>query len=164
MAAHGSPLTGRIRIGRAKDADEVRRITDAVFTVFGEYGSWLPDYLTHPGVWTFVYVEDGRVRGFAMLGVLDNDDKSASRLGDLLAIAVRPDDQSRGVGTLLLERIVEKANRLHDAIKLCEVRLTVAEPNEGAQRLFARYGFEHLQGDHGYYDKGQRALRLGLKL
>lgn len=164
MKAQVSPPTGRIRIGRAKDADEVRRITEAVFTVFGEYGSWLPDYLTHPGVWTYVYAEEGRILGFAMLGVLDTDETDATRLGDLLAIAVRPSDQGRGVGTLLLERIVEKANRLHEAIKLREVRLTVAEPNDGARRLFDRFGFVPLQGDHGFYDKGQRALRLGLKL
>ena len=118
MVDGGTLLTGRLRIGRVKDADAVRRITDAVFTVFGEYGSWLPDYLTHPGVWTFVYVEDGKILGFAMLGVLDTDDSRASRLGDLLAIAVGPQDQGRGIGTVLLERIVEKANRLREAIKL----------------------------------------------
>lgn len=155
---------GNLRPGRIQDEEQVRVIADEVFTVFGEYGSWLPGYLVHPGVWSFVYEESGVVVGFALLGVIEPEVKGRGRMGDLLAIAVRESHQGQGVGTRLLERIVQKARQLSTMLELEEVRLTVAEPNEGAQRLFKRHGFVAVEGDHGHYDKGQRALRLCLKL
>lgn len=159
-----SPQGGRLRPGRAQDEDAVRSIADEVFTVFGEYGSWLPGYLTHPGVWSYIYEERRDVVGFALLGILEPDERQGGRLADLLAIAVRASHQGRGIGTMLLKQVVEKARYLRHAIDLREVRLTVAEPNERARRFFVRFGFLPIEGDHGYYDKGQRALRLGLKL
>lgn len=153
-----------LRPGRLQDEDQVRRIADEVFAVFGEYGSWLPGYLAHPGVWSFVYEEGGEVIGFVMLGVLEPESKGAGRLGDLLALAVAERHQGRGVGTALLEKVRDKALHLKKVLDLREVRLTVAEPNERARRLFARFGFVPIEGDHGCYDKGQRALRLRLPL
>jgi ribosomal protein S18 acetylase RimI-like enzyme len=158
------PPEGHVRPGRAVDEEEIRWITDAVFSVFGEYGSWLPGYLTHPGVWTFVYLEEGEVLGFSMLGMLEPEAGGRQRLGDLLAIAVSPDHQGHGIGTRLLEETTARARVLKKVVGLAEVRLTVAEPNEGARRLFERFHFQPLEGDHGHYDKGQRALRLRLKL
>ncbi len=164
MVGHEAHLSGRLRLGRVKDEEDIRWITEEVFTVFGEYGSWLPGYLTHPGVWTYVYEENGEVIGFAMLGVVEPDERGGTRLADLLAIAVRPGNQGRGIGTALLERIAKKAAHLKTIMKVEEIRLTVAETNEGARRLFDRFGFEPLEGDHGFYDKGQRALRLRLRV
>lgn len=155
---------GNVRPGRAEDEEAVRAIADEVFTVFGEYGSWLPDYLIHPGVWSFVFEVRRIVVGFALLGVLEPDERFGGRLADLLAIAVQTSHQGRGIGTVLLERVVEKAKYLRHTIDLKEVRLTVAEPNVRARRLFARYGFTPIEGDHGFYDKGQRALRLAWKI
>jgi ribosomal protein S18 acetylase RimI-like enzyme len=153
-----------LRPGRLQDEDPVRRIADEVFAVFGEYGSWLPGYLSHPGVWSFVYEEAGEVIGFVMLGVLEPESKGAGRLGDLLAIAVSSRHQGRGVGTALLEKVRDKALRLKKALDLRELRLTVAEPNERARQLFDSFGFVPIEGEHGRYDKGQRALRLRLAL
>lgn len=155
---------GRVRPGRVQDEDDLRWIAEEVFTVFGEYGSWLPNYLAHPGVWSFVYEERGKVVGFALLGVLEPEKEDGGRQGDLLAIAVCKSHQCRGIGTLLLGEVKEKARHLRRLINLREVRLTVAEPNERAQGLFSRFGFFPVEGDHGYYDKGQRALRLRLPL
>lgn len=158
------PGSGCLRPGRAEDEEAVRAIADEVFTVFGEYGSWLPGYLTHPGVWSFVFEKRRVVVGFALLGVLEPDEQSGGRLADLLAIAVRASHQGQGIGTMLLERVVQKSRYLRHTIDLEEVRLTVAEPNSRARRLFARHGFTPIEGDHGFYDKGQRALRLGWKV
>ena len=141
----------------------MRWITEAVFTVFGEYGSWLPGYLGHPGVWTFVYEEHEQANGFAMLGVLDPED-DGTRAADLLAIAVRPGCQDRGIGRSLLARVVDKAMTLKGILGVHEVRLTVADTNERARHLFGEFGFEPIPGDHGLYEKGQRALRLRLRL
>jgi len=157
-------LHGEIRPGKLQDEERVRRIADEVFAVFGEYGSWLPGYIAHPGVWSFVYEEDAVVLGFVMLGVIEPEERGAGRLGDLLALAVADGHQGRGLGTALLEKVCEKARYLKHVVNLEEVRLTVAEPNERARRLFAWFGFVPIEGDHGRYDKGQRALRLRLAL
>jgi ribosomal protein S18 acetylase RimI-like enzyme len=164
MVSLPRPLPGRLRLGRIRDQATIRWITDEVFSVFGEYGSWLPGYLTNPGVWTFVYEEDCIVLGFAMIGLIEPDERGGDRMADLLALAISPPDQGRGLGTALLSRIMQKAQQMKRTLRVVEMRLTVAETNEGARRLFATFGFTPIQGDHGFYDRGQRALRLGLKL
>lgn len=142
----------------------MRWITEEVFSIFGEYGSWLPGYLGHPGVWTYVFEQGGRVDGFAMLAVLDGEGGGKDRVSDLLAIAVRPTAQDRGIGRALLGRILEKARAIRTGLVLEEVRLTVADTNSRARHLFATFGFEEVAGDHGTYEKGQKALRLRLRL
>jgi ribosomal protein S18 acetylase RimI-like enzyme len=158
------PLAGRIRPGRFDDEDAVRTIADEVFAVFGEYGSWLPSYLSHQGVWSFVYEEAADVVGFAMLGIFEPERGGEERTGDLLAVAVKGSHQGRGIGTALIEAVTERARVMARVMRLREVRLTVAETNERARGLFGRFGFVPVDGDHGFYDKGQRALRLGLVL
>ncbi len=153
-------VQGRLRAGAEADEPRVREIAEEVFTVFGEYGSWLPGYLVHPGVWSWVWEIDREVVGFAMLGILEPEAPGDGRLGDLLAIAVCSTHQGRGGGKALLLRMGEKARQLKGMLDLREVRLTVAEPNLQARRLFEQFGFVDLGGDHGFYDKGQRALRL----
>ena len=162
--AQDKAIAGTIRAGGPRDQPAVRRIAEEVFAVFGEYGSWLPSYLEHPGVWSYVYEVDEQVVGFAMLGVLEPEDEKGGRVGDLLAIAVAHGRQSRGVGSALLAQVTAKAKQLKTVLQLEEVRLTVAETNEAARRLFESFGFHEMEGDHGHYDKGQRALRLRLRL
>lgn len=163
-------LPGRVRSGRSEDLPTVHAITVAVFSVYGEYGSWLPGYLGHPGVWTLVYEEEGKVVGFAMLGVLDVEGQApgpgrgGGRVGDLLAIAVQPGAQDRGIGRALLGMVLDKATRLREVLDLEEIRLTVADDNDRARHLFGSFGFEAIEGDHGHYERGQRALRLRLRL
>lgn len=163
MAAR-RPDAGAVRPADARDRPAVLEITEAVFSVFGEYGSWLPGYLDHPGVWSFAHERDGRVCGFAMLGLLDPDPSARTRAAELLAIAVDPRHQGAGVGRALLRVVVEKGRELADSAGVEELCLTVAEPNRAARTLFARFGFDELPGDHGLYERGQRALRLRLPL
>ena len=44
------------------------------------------------------------------------------------------------------------------------LRLSVAENNDRARRLFDELGFVAVEGDHGLYDGGQRALHMTLPL
>jgi ribosomal protein S18 acetylase RimI-like enzyme len=157
-------MPGALRGGVARDQESVRLIADEAFSVFGEYGSWLPGYLAHPGVWSWVWEVDGEIVGFAMLGVIEPDEAGAGRLADLLAIAVRSSHRGLGGGKALLDRVGEKGRELKSLLDVREVRLTVAEPNLRARAMFERFGFVAVPGDHGFYDKGQRALRLAFVL
>jgi ribosomal protein S18 acetylase RimI-like enzyme len=131
----------------------------------------------------------GRGRGFAMLGFYTEDTSrvpgasttsgsgTATALSspatgqpyqhgfrqqvvaDLLALAVLPGCQRKGIGSKLLDHVIEVAERVAPASHISQLRLTVAENNTGAQRLYTRTGFHIVEGG-ATYDRGQRALRM----
>lgn len=139
----------------------------------GDYTRILPSWLEQPGVLGWIdYDVHGRGRGFAMLGFyLDEPngaptgahDGAAQVIADLLALAVLPSFQRRGIGTKLLHHVIEVAERVAPSSHIQSLRLTVAESNTGAQRLYARYGFRIIDGS-ATYDRGQRALRMARPL
>jgi ribosomal protein S18 acetylase RimI-like enzyme len=149
----------RVRRGRPDDAPFARRVA-AVFDDLGDYRMVLPTWLASADVITSL-AEDvdergvGTPLGLTMLGLYSD---GSNAFGDLLAIAVAPAAQRRGVGTLLLSHLIEEASRPEH--KLREIRLSVAEGNMVGRRLFARFGFELVHGDHGTYDRGQRVLHM----
>ena len=57
------------------------------------------------------------------------------------------------------EHVIDVAERVAPASHITQLRLTVAENNAGAQRLYARSGFRIVEGA-ATYDRGQRALRM----
>ena len=134
----------------------------------GDYTRILPSWLEQPGVLGWIdYDVQGRGRGFAMLGFyLDDPTSSASSsqvVADLLALAVLPSFQRRGIGTKLLHHVIEVAERVAPSSHISSLRLTVAESNTGAQRLYARHGFRIIDGSASY-DRGQKALRMARPL
>ena len=148
----------------------------------GDYTRILPSWLEQPGVLAWIDSDvQGRGRGFAMLGFYTEDasgqvaaTSAGTRPGtvpgtpngpkhqviaDLLALAVLPTYQRKGIGTKLLDHVIDVAERVAPASKIAQLRLTVAEHNVGAQRLYARNGFHIVEGA-ATYDRGQRALRM----
>ena len=55
--------------------------------------------------------------------------------------------------------VIEVAERVAPSSHIKSLRLTVAEDNVGAQRLYTRTGFSVVDGS-ATYDRGQRALRV----
>jgi len=99
-----------------------------------------------------------------MLGFyLETPNPNAEVVADLLALAVLPAFQRRGLGTKLLTHVIEVAERVAPASRITALRLTVAETNTAAQRLYARAGFRVINGS-ATYDRGQRALRMARPL
>jgi GNAT superfamily N-acetyltransferase len=145
----------------------------------GDYTRILPSWLEQPGVLAWIDNDvQGRGRGFAMLGFYTEDaagNVAATGAGtrpgtpdggpktlvvaDLLALAVLPTYQRKGIGTKLLDHVIDVAERVAPASSIQQLRLTVAEHNVGAQRLYARNGFHIVEGS-ATYDRGQRALRM----
>jgi ribosomal protein S18 acetylase RimI-like enzyme len=80
-------------------------------------------------------------------------------VADLLALAVLASQQRRGIGSKLLGHVIEVAERVAPSSDVHALRLTVAEDNTGAQRMYARAGFRVVDGG-ATYDRGQRALRM----
>ena len=59
--------------------------------------------------------------------------------------------------------MIEVAERVAPSSKISTLRLTVAETNTSAQRLYARNNFRVVDGS-ATYDRGQRALRMARPL
>jgi ribosomal protein S18 acetylase RimI-like enzyme len=84
-------------------------------------------------------------------------------VADLLALAVLPAYQRHGIGSKLLDHVIEVSERVAPSSHIHQLRLTVAETNTSAQRLYARAGF-HVVDGAATYDRGQRALRMARPL
>ena len=76
------------------------------------------------------------------------------------AFMVAPSAQGRGVGKQLLDHAIGQAALARRRMPVVELRLSVAEPNGRARRLFTQFGFAFVDGEHGRYDGGQRALHM----
>ena len=149
-----------LRPASTADRGFVRDLSAEAFRAFGDYRELLPRWLSEPGVLTFVAVEGGEKRGFAMLGFYFGDEARTWCYADLLAIAVHPAHRGHGLGRRLLARAIEGARDARRSLDVRELRLTVADSNEGALRLFAAAGFRPDGHDHGRYDGGQLAIRM----
>lgn len=138
----------------------------------GDYTRILPSWLEQPGVLSWIDHDIvGRGRGFAMLGfyleqstppapgALPQAMQSSAVVADLLALAVLPAYQRKGIGSKLLLHVIDVAERVAPSSKIHSLRLTVSETNTSAQRLYARNGFRVVDGS-ATYDRGQRALRM----
>ena len=130
----------------------------------GDYTRILPSWLEQPGVLAWIdHDVQGRGRGFAMLGFYTEEGvRQAGKqqvIADLLALAVLPMYQRKGIGGKLLAHVIDVAERVAPSSHISQLRLTVAENNVGAQRLYARTGFHVVEGA-ATYDRGQRALRM----
>jgi ribosomal protein S18 acetylase RimI-like enzyme len=130
----------------------------------GDYTRILPSWLEQPGVLAWIDQDGaGRGRGFAMLGFYSEDTSGKQVVADLLALAVLPVFQRSGIGSGLLAHVIEVAERVAPSSHISQLRLTVAETNVAAQRLYARAGFRVVDGS-ATYDRGQKALRMARPL
>jgi ribosomal protein S18 acetylase RimI-like enzyme len=157
-------------IRRAEVADQPWIIASGAeaYRDLGDYTRILPSWLDQPGVLAWIDHDlQNRGRGFAMLGFYMEESGPAGGasqvIADLLALAVLPAFQRRGIGSKLLHHVIEVSERVAPSSQIQALRLTVAETNTSAQRLYARNGFRVVDG-LATYDRGQRALRMARPL
>jgi ribosomal protein S18 acetylase RimI-like enzyme len=154
-----------IRRAEATDHPWIIATGAEAYRDLGDYTRILPSWLDQPGVLAWIDQDlAGRGRAFAMLGFyLEATSPNGEVVADLLALAVLPVFQHRGIGTRLLTHVIEVAERVAPSSRITTLRLTVAEANTSAQRLYARAGFRMVDGSTTY-DRGQRALRMARPL
>ncbi|KAB2889865.1 MAG: GNAT family N-acetyltransferase [Kofleriaceae bacterium] len=126
----------------------------------------MPAWLEQDNVSAWVAEHGGDRRGFTVVGIFVGDAvvpggaPADENVADLLALAVEPTWQSRGLGRRLLDHAVAMAWATAGAARLRELRLCVADDNFVGQRLYRTSGFERVVGDFGAYPGGQRAVRM----
>lgn len=137
------------------DRDFISALASEVFLEYGSYDAYLLDWLGDEHVTTRIVDVDGVPAGFYMLALYTEEER---RVGELLAIAVRRARQNRGLGGALLDEALATASEWGAS----EVRLSVADGNSRAERLFASRGFRLTEG-FALYPSGQRALLMAKK-
>ncbi len=156
-----------IRRARPADHDWIRDTAAEVYRALGDYRTIIPSWLDHEGVLSFVDESDSgdALRGFTLVGFYAPVDEVGDALiADLLAIGVAPAYQRQGIGRAMLAHAVDVARAAGGHRDIPEIRLTVAEHNDGARALFDAAGFVVLHEDYGTYDHGQRAIRMTKRL
>ncbi|MBW1922768.1 MAG: GNAT family N-acetyltransferase [Deltaproteobacteria bacterium] len=149
----------RVRMARPQDFSFVKKVSRSVFRVYGPYDRILRQWFDLGLTVTLIAVEGRRPVGFAMVGPSIGSSFSP-RDAELLAIAVSPAEQGRGVGPFLLRTAEEAALSLGAETLV----LHTASGNLRARKLFARRGYELVGRRQDFYPNGQEALELRKRL
>lgn len=149
-----------IRPARISEAAFIGELARSTLSTFGDYGRLLPDWMREPGIRTYIAEAGGQSTGAVMLGFFDDEERG--KYADLLAIAVAPAFQRRGIGRALLRFAIDESRKSHEPLR--ELRLSVADTNAHARSLFIEAGFVFCPYELGTYDGGQVALRMALPL
>lgn len=148
---------GRIVLRRAVQSDGafIGGLSSRVFDVYGPYGEIVTRWFESGTALTFAAFVGERPAGFAMIG---RPSLSAPTLlvAELLAIAVKPLHQGRGLGALLLGKMEESAVHL----QVRRLLLHTASTNTRAQQLFIRCGYAAAESKPGFYPAGQDAIQM----
>lgn len=146
-----------VRAASVDDVPFIGELAGDVFAPFGDYRALLPKWFRTPGVMTFVSEVDRERTGYVMIAFFRD---GGWLVGDVLAIAVSPAHQRRGIGRMLMQHAVTVCEQVAEHSPVRALRLSVADGNERALRLFCSFGFKKVEGDFGQYEGGQQAFHM----
>lgn len=133
-------MTVGLRPMRTGDLAAVLALEEDLFAPDTWTAAMYRDELSRTDTRTYLVAEDGeRVVGYA--GLIAYDDEA-----HVSTIAVAPDRQGEGIGSQLLDALLEEADR-RSPVVILEVR----SDNELAQGLYQRRGFTIIGRRRGYY-------------
>jgi len=145
----------RIRIDPAKvlDLDFIRTLSRRAFQKYGSYQDVISQWFQSEMTETIVGRIERRPVGFAMIGLIGNEDP-VQKVCELLAIAVESDKRHKGIGQMLMKAVDKKAVEWQAE----RIVLHTAEENLPARSLFTRNGFVPWGLKKHFYPAGQDAL------
>jgi RimJ/RimL family protein N-acetyltransferase len=118
--------------------------------------------LTAKGDWWFGVFDGDRLLGAC--GLRTQDGRKIRHVAELIGMIVAPAAQGKGVGRMLVARVIEQARELGF---VRQIKLTVTDGNAAAERLYASFGFEQFGLERDaiaiegrYYAKQYRQLFL----
>lgn len=145
----------RVRPARPSDLRFIEELSGKVFSRYGPYREWIRRWFQSDAAVTVVALVAEKPVGFAMLGRF-SDTSTIVLAAELLAIAVEPGKQRRGVGRMLMKEIEEIALSL----RVNKLFLHTAKENLPAQKLFKSCVFTPSQVKKKFYPAGQDALQM----
>ncbi len=147
-----------LRPANPPDLPFIVGLSEQVFSAYGPYDEIVTRWASLPHIISAIVEEEGQSRGFAMinpiLGVRDEAE------AELLAIAISPEYQRRGIGEKLLTHMEDLARNLG----IEEMVIHTAAINKTAHRFFAKNGFIQRGTVNRYYPLGQKALEMSKTL
>jgi ribosomal protein S18 acetylase RimI-like enzyme len=147
-----------LRRGNPRDLPFVVEVSDRVFSAYGPYNEIIARWASFPHIITVVVEEKGHPRGFAMINPIPGAQNEAK--GELLAIAVSPEYQQKGIGKRLLRHMEGLARKLG----IEQMVIHTAEINKAAHQFFTKNGFIQRGSVDCYYPHGQKALEMSKTL
>jgi len=152
-----SPLKGKSTIRPAKPSDKsfIAGLSGQAFSVYGPYRTTVSRWFESGVTMTFIYVAEGGPVGFVMVGAL-LEDRERERRAEVLAIAVTPEFQKRGIG----EKLLQFAQRSLEHLGELRLFLHTAKENLAAQKLFLKNGYRPVEIKKGFYPSGHDALMM----
>jgi ribosomal-protein-alanine N-acetyltransferase len=152
-----SPQKSKTAIRHAKPSDKgfIAGLSGRVFSVYGPYRTTVSRWFESGATMTSISVAEGRPVGFVMIGALPGD-REGETSAEVLAIAVIPEFQHRGIGQELLSHAQKYLEELGDQ----RLFLHTAKENLVAQKLFLKSGFTPVEFKKGFYPFGQDALMM----
>ena len=102
-------------------------------------------FIRHPRSLTYAAVDEtDKLAGFA---IAELESENGSRIGHIVTIDVSPDERRRGIGTLLMNAMIDGLGE----VKADAIRLEVAVDNLEAQSFYKRHGFAETGRITGFY-------------
>lgn len=147
-----------LRRANSRDLPFIVKLSEEVFSAYGPYNKIIAGWASSPHIITVLGEEKGQSRGFGMINPISGAQNEAK--GELLAIAVYPQYQRKGIGKRLLGYMEDLARTL--AIE--EMVIHTAAINEAATHFFAKNGFIERKLVDRYYPMGQKALEMSKTL
>jgi ribosomal-protein-alanine N-acetyltransferase len=141
--------TVQVRAMRDEDVDAVVAIETEAFSSPWQRDTFL-ELIGRPNLELLVMEHAAAgIVGYAVLWcILDQ--------GELANLAIVPGMRSRGLGTRLLESVVDVARRRGVETMYLEVR----DSNAAALELYRRFGFSQVGLRRGYYDRPKEDARI----
>jgi len=152
-----SPLKDNTTIRPAKPSDKafITGLSGKVFSIYGPYSTTVSRWFESGVTMTLISMAEGRPVGFVMIGAQPGDREGETQ-AEVLAIAVTPEFQKRGIGGELLQFAQRSVEELGEP----RLFLHTAKENLAAQKLFLRHGYRFVETKNGFYPSGQDALMM----
>ena len=143
----------RLRPARGTDMAFLYALSKRVFRQYGSYEENITQWYQSENTYTLVATFGKCPAGFAMLGPIRHE-RHAAEVSELLAIAVEPGKQHKGIGSLLMTEMLKKAKAWQIEIMMLHTYVQ----NEAAKKLFEKCGFTPVEIKKNFYPQGQNAM------
>ena len=149
----------KVRSASVSDSSFIGQLSGRVFHIYGPYEDIVSRWFQLEITATVIAAMDKKPVGFAMIGDIYNR-WNPPQISELLAIAVEPEKQGRGIGEILIGEIERKALEFH----VKRIFLHTAVNNLSARKLFTKNGYKILEIKRDFYPKGQDAVMMSKEI